>query len=211
MTATTAASPTTTPARRNWFRRNLLLVIGAAVLIIAASVVIVVVTSDSVPYTDSQSVGEMALYRNGQPVTSGKITDRPFVDYAVSTVRAPAPYDKPGRKAALMAFQAQKGIEPAGWQGDFMTGSTPYSDPNHPTATAQSDDISLANFMAELPVQWDGFIQLRLYLGAPNEPPMSTHYVTADIQVSGQNWKLVRGATSAPGGVPAASPARSGP
>jgi len=211
MTTTTAATPTTAPPRRNWFRRNLLIVIAAAVVIIAATVIIVVVTSDSVPYTDPQSFGAMALYRNGQPVTSGKISDRPFVDYAVSTVRAPAPYDKPGGKAALMAFQPQKGMDPAAWQGDFMTGSTPYSDPNHPTAKAQADDISLANFMAELPVQWDGFIELRLYLGAPNEPPMASHYVTADIQVSGQNWKLIRGATSAPGGIPAASPARSGP
>src|SRR5215471_2825762 len=121
MTATTATTPTATPARRSWFRRNLLILTAAAVLVIAGTVVIVVVTSDSVPYNDPQSVGEMALYRNGQPVTSGKISDRPFVDYAVSLVRAPAPYDKPGGKAALMAFQAHKGVDPSGWEGDFMT------------------------------------------------------------------------------------------
>jgi hypothetical protein len=193
-------------------RRNLLLVAAAAVLIIAAVIVFVVVTSDSVPYQDPQSIGELALYdRAGQPITSGHISDKPFVAYAVSTVRAPKPYDKAGGKAALMAFQPQQGVEPSAWQGDFMTGSTAYSDPNHPTAAAQSADISLANFLAELPVQWDGFIQLRLYLGAPQEAPLTTRYVTADIQVSGDTWKLVRGATSSPGGVPAASPARSGP
>jgi hypothetical protein len=202
---------TTTPAAKATGRklklrpRTIMILAGALVLVIAATVIFVI-TSGGVPYSDNASVGDLALYdKAGNPVTSGSINDRPFVAYAVSLVKAPKPYDKDGRKAALLAFSPQKNSDPSQWPSDFMTGSTPYSDPNHPTATAVSDDISIANFLAEFPSQWDGYIQLRMYLGAPGEPGMTTSYTTADIRVNGNTWTLVRGATSAPGGVPKAA------
>jgi len=45
-------------------------------------------------------------------------------------------------------------------------------------------------------------IQLRIYLGAPQQPGLTTKYVTADIRVDGQTWTLLRGASDVPGGVP---------
>jgi hypothetical protein len=186
--------------------RNGIIAIGVVVLLAIGATIFFIVRGSDVPYDDPASIGQLALYdTHGNPVTSGSINDKPFVGWAVSLEKAPAPYDKAGRKAALMAYVPHQGVAPTGWGGDFMTGSTPYPDANHPTAHATADDITLANFIAEIPLQWDGFIQLRIYLGAPQEPGLTSKYVTADIQVSGDTWKLVRGASSAPGGVPSAS------
>jgi len=157
--------------------------------------------SKAVPYDDSASIGALALVdQSGHALTTGNVNDKPFVRAAVSLVKAPAPYDKPGRKAALMAFQPRKGVNPALWGGDFMTGSTTYDNPNFPTAHGTDEDISLANFIAEFPPQWNGMIQLRIYLGAPQEPGMTSSYVTADIKVAGDTWTLVRGSSELPAG-----------
>ena len=171
---------------------------GVAVLVTLLSLV---ACSKAVPYDDSASTGALALVdQNGKAVTTGSVNDKPFVRAAVSLVKAPSPYDKPGRKAALMAFQPRKGVSPALWGGDFMTGSTTYENPNFPTAHGTDEDISLANFIAEFPPQWNGMIQLRIYLGAPQEPGLTSSYVTADIKVSGDTWTLVRGSSELPAG-----------
>ena len=160
-----------------------------------------------IPYEDKESAGLLALYDgSGHRITTGKVADKPFAHFAVSTQKAPPPYDKPGRKAALLAFQPRKGVDPSKWGGDFLTGSTAYADAGHPTASGTAEDISLANFMAEFPPQWDNLVQLRIYLGAPQQPGLTEHYVTADIRVSGDTWTLVRGAPDVPGGVPGGSP-----
>lgn len=156
-----------------------------------------------IPYEDKASAGLLALYDDaGHRKTSGSVTDKPFAHFAVSAQKAPAPYDTPGGKAALMAFQPRKGMDPAQWSGDFLTGTTVYRDANHPTASGTGEDISLANFMSVFPPEWDGLIQLRIYLGAPGQPGLTERYVTADIRVKDQTWSVVRGADDVPGGVP---------
>lgn len=160
-----------------------------------------------IPYEDKGSTGLLALYDDaGHRKTSGSITDKPFAHFAVSAQKALPPYDSPGGKAALMAFQPRKGTDPSTWGGDFLTGSTPYPDANHPTASATSEDITLANFMSVFPPEWDGLIQLRIYLGGPGKPGLTERYVTADIRVKDQTWTVVRGADDVPGGVPSGSP-----
>jgi hypothetical protein len=174
---------------------------------------LVACSSGPVPYHDDHSVGQIALVNSdGKVVTSGSINDKPFVAMAVSLQKAPAPYDAPGRKATLLAYQPRKGVDPSLWGNDFLTGSTDYPDPAEPTARTIDSDISLANFIHVFPPDWDGFIQLRIYLGAPGVPTRSSSYVTADIKVSGDTWTMVAGATSLPGGVPSfgPTPTRSG-
>jgi hypothetical protein len=194
---------------------------------VAAAVVVVVVLAvsftarscsaqagDGVPYTDSRSVGQMTLFNAaGQPITSGSIHTAPFVGYAVSLQRAPKPYDGKGGKATLMAYQPRAGIDPSRWGGDFISGSSAYSDPNHPTVALTNEDLSLAQFLAEYPSanSWDNLIQLRIFLGVPGQATLNTSYVTADIRVSGDTWTLVRGGSSVPGGLPRPVPGQSGP
>jgi hypothetical protein len=188
--------------RRGRRRRRL-----AAVAVATALVASACSSSSDIPYQDKASTGMLALYdAAGHPITKGDIETKPFARFAVSTQHAPPPYDRPGGKAALMAFQPMPNIDPTKWGGDFLTGSTSYSDPAHPTATGTDEDISLANFIAEFPTKWNGMVQLRMYLGAPQQPGLTERYVTADIKVDGKTWTLVRGATEVPGGTPSGSP-----
>jgi hypothetical protein len=186
-------------------RRRRALVAAAAALAMAISAC--GTNTSDLPYEDKASTGMLALYDDGgHRIISGNINDKPFAHFAVSAQKAPAPYDKDGRKAALLAFQPRQGIDPAKWGGDFLTGSTSYSDASRPTASGTGEDISLANFIAEFPPQWDGLIQLRIYLGAPQQPGLTERYVTADIRVRDQTWTAVRAAPDIPGAVPSGSP-----
>src|SRR5205085_2163330 len=73
--------------------------------------------------------------------------------------------------------------------------STQYEKPAHPTARATPADDSLADFLDTYPVKWDGFVQLRLYLSAPGEPPYTQRYAAADVHVAHGAWELVGGHT----------------
>jgi hypothetical protein len=162
----------------------------------------------AVPYTDAQSTGAITLFdRNGQQITHGSISAHPFVSRAVSSVRAPSPYDADGRKATLLAYQPRPGAAPTEWSGDTLTASTTYPDPAHPTATASARDFSLKDYLDTYPARWDGLVQLRLYLGAPNQPTLTRTYATTDIRVDGDTWSVVRAGTagSAAGGASAAA------
>ncbi|HKT04263.1 MAG TPA: hypothetical protein VJT31_32460, partial [Rugosimonospora sp.] len=195
-------------------------VYGLVALALGVAVAVVIAVwpagaSGTVPYSDSGSIGYITLYdKTGAAVKSGSVTDKPFVWKAVSSKRAPAPYDGTGRKATLNAFQPRNGASPPLWSGDKMTASTAYADPVHPTVTATATDFSLQDFLSEFPPQWDGLVQLRLYFGVPGRPTLNATYVTTDIKVTGQTWSVVGGGPGAgangadiPGKVAAAAPA----
>lgn len=154
------------------------------------------------PFTDKRSVGAIALYGNGcKPVTHGRVKDRPFVRAAVSVPKAPDAYAVAGRKASLVAVQPRPNVDPELWDGTLLTAATTYGDPAHPTARADAKGESLADFLAAYPATWKGFVQLRMYLGAPGRPTLNTSYASADIKVDGDTWSLVGGATDgAPSG-----------
>lgn len=166
---------------------------------VAATVIAVwpATAAAGVPYDDPQSIGAVTLYNKaGAVVSAGKVTDRPFVWRAVSSSKAPAPYDKEGRKATLLAYQPRAGSKPAEWSGDTLTGSTGYQDVNHPTVQATDTDFTLKDFLDGFPAQWNGFVQLRVYFGAPEQPTLTARYATADIRVTGDSWSLVRSGTN---------------
>ena len=146
------------------------------------------------PYNDPASDGSIGLCNQaGQQITSGTISSTPFVWRAVSSVAAPAPYNGDGRTAILEAYQPQQGLLPGEWSGQGMTASANYSNPSVPMAQATSRDISLANFLTAYPARWDGFVQLRMYFGTINAPPLTTHYPSLNIQVTGSKWQAVGG------------------
>ena len=151
---------------------------------------------ESVPYTDSNSVGTIGLCdKAGNTITSGNVHDRPFAFTVVSSAAAPAPYDVKGRKATLFAFQPRKDVVPGRWSGDSLTASSEYSNAKHPMAAGTLRDFSLTDYLESFPVRWDGLVQLRMYLSAPNTSILKLPYPTTDIRVSGDTWTVVRGGT----------------
>jgi hypothetical protein len=154
------------------------------------------VAGPSVPYSDPAASGSLGLCnQQGQQVTSGSISTVPFVWRAVSTAPATGAYAGTSRTAILMAYQPIQGLAANDWSGDQLTASSRYSNAASPMAAATGGDESLAQFMNEFKPQWDGFLQLRLYLGAANEQAYNVHYPTLDIQVTGNTWQAVDGAT----------------
>jgi hypothetical protein len=152
----------------------------------------------AVPWTDTAVTGAIGLCdSSGHAVEGGSINSTPFVARAVSSAAAQAPYNKPGRTATLYAFQPRQDVAPGEWSGDMLTSSTYYTNPAHPMAEATGGDLSLAGFISEFPPAWNGMLQLRMYLSAPNEPADSLSYAAAAIKVTGSSWSLVSGGATA--------------
>lgn len=172
-----------------------LLVCTAALTTLGAAALIAPAGADpSVPYADPDAVGYIGLCNQaGQQITGGNIDTAPFVWRAVSSQPAPAPYSGPTRTAILLAYQPLMGLAPSDWSGDELTASARYSNPAVPMAAATSADESLAQYMLEFKPDWDGFLELRMYLGAANEQQYSLHYPALNIQVTGQTWQAVGG------------------
>jgi hypothetical protein len=153
-----------------------------------------VAATPGVPYTDPDAVGYIGLCNQaGQQITSGSITDTPFAWRAVSSQAAPAAYRGSTRTATLAAYLPMQALPPGDWSGQQLTASSRYSNPASPMAAATASDQPLQSFIEAFPPELDGFIQLRLYLGAANQPAYTAHYPTLDIQVTGATWNAVGG------------------
>jgi hypothetical protein len=147
----------------------------------------------SVPYVDPNAVGSIGLCdQTGQPLTHGSIDDKPFIWKAVDETAAKAPYNVTGASATLYAYQPREGVDPREWSGSQLSAASKFSDPTHPTAAMTGLDGALSRFLTGYPAQWDGLVQLRIYLGAPGEPIYSLTYDSADIKVNGQTWSVVK-------------------
>ena len=171
---------------------------GATALVLTAGLVAtgggVARASEPLPYTDGRAVGYVGLCdRDGNTVTGGHIHDKPFVWRAVTSVPAPAPYDVPGATATLLGFQPRENVDPGQWSGELLTASARFSNTKYPMAQATDRDFTLADYLGDYPATWDGMVQLRVYLGAPEQPPQSTSYSATDIKVTGDTWQVVRG------------------
>jgi hypothetical protein len=60
-------------------------------------------------------------------------------------------------------------------------------------AEATTRDDSLEDFIGDYHPTWDGFVELRMYLGTADEQAYSYHYPALDIQVTGDTWHAVGG------------------
>jgi hypothetical protein len=153
-------------------------------------------TTSAAPYTDPDAVGSIGLCNQaGQQITSGSVTAQPFAWRAVSTQPAPSPYNNTGRTATLVAYQPQQGLPAGDWSGTQLTSSSRYSNPANPMAAATAADQTLQDIVAEYPPKWDGFLQLRIYLGTANEQAYDQHYPSLNIHVTGDTWQAVGGST----------------
>jgi hypothetical protein len=146
------------------------------------------------PYTDTSAVGYIGLCNKaGQQITSGSINTKPFAWRAVSSQPAQAPYSGAGRTALLLAYQPREGLPAGEWSGDALTASSRYSNAAHPMVAATSGDDSIKDFIGEFAPAWDGLLQIRMYLGAPDSPIYSLTYPAIDIKVTGNTWQAVDG------------------
>jgi hypothetical protein len=172
--------------RRHLVAASLLLALGAVCVGPAA-------VAQDVPYDDPRSVGLLTLCnRDLEPITSGPIDDRPTFWRAVSDTEAPAPYNDKNRRATLYYHLPRENVDPSQWPSQILTASSTYSNARYPIAQSTPIDLPLRVAVNAFPPKWDGFAQLRLYFSTQYQP-LSMVYATADIQIEGDQWRLVRG------------------
>jgi hypothetical protein len=154
------------------------------------------VAASGVPYNDPNAVGSIGLCdQDGQTLTHGSVNTKPFIWKAVDATAAIPPYNTADAGAILYAYQPRQGVDPRQWGGAQMSAASRFTDPAHPTAAMTGLDESLAGLLGAYSPQWDGFIQLRVYLSAPNQPVYSQTYDATNIKVQGGNWSVVGGSS----------------
>jgi hypothetical protein len=164
----------------------------AALVALSGAATASAATSSGTPYQDPSAIGSIGFCdRAGHQITHGTIGRAPFAWRAVSTRAAEPPYDGAGGTATLYAYQPRPGVPAGDWSGDQLTASSRYTNPAHPMAAATNGDDSLKAFMAAYAPMWDGMLQLRLFLGAPDQVTQSTSYPATSIQVTGKTWHVV--------------------
>lgn len=169
---------------------------AAAAAVCAASLALAVpaVAVSSVPFTDPGAQGSITLCdKSGHEVRSGSTLTAPFAWLAVGSTAAPAGYGAPTGRATLYAYQPVKNVDPGDWSGKQLTGSSTFTNSNHPMASGTVLDSAMGDFVGAFPPQWDGLVQLRMAFTAPAKSPYGDSYPTAVVRVSGKTWTLVQG------------------
>jgi hypothetical protein len=190
---------TPAPRRRAVCRdhvRRASIIVGAL-----ASLTVVAIPSagaDAPPYHDPASVGSITLCdTTNARITHGNIHTKPFVWRAVGSTAGLGPYKtSPGRTAALYGYQPRQNTTPDQWNGEYLTASGAYTNASLPMSGATAADPSLADYLVDYPPQWDGLVQLRMFLGAPKNPTKTDTYNSATIKISGDQWTLLDGGNS---------------
>ncbi len=146
----------------------------------------------TVPFTDPSAQGLLGFCgRDNQPVTSGSLTDQPFVWKAIATVAAPPHYSE----AFLTLYQPIEHVDPSAWTGYQLTDTAVFKDPQHPAAQATNVDVPLIGADQSYPPYWSGLYQIRMFFAGPQMSPWTETYPAAVIQVTGNKWTLVQGGT----------------
>jgi hypothetical protein len=152
----------------------------------------------TVPYDDAQSAGLLTLCSaDGKAVTGGKVDDQPFADVVLGETALPSNLDPAGAVATLFAYQPREGVATSEFSGNALTATAEIADPARPAARVEEDAWTIGDFVTAFPADFDGYVQLRLYLGTPEAGTLSDQpYDTADLRVDGDAWELVRGGTA---------------
>jgi hypothetical protein len=148
----------------------------------------------TVPYTDTSAVGYIGLCNQaGQQITTGSVSATPFVLRAVSSQAAPAGYGGANGTATLLAYLPVQSLPAGDWSGEQITASSVYTNPQSPMAEGTAQDVPLQDFLQDYPPQWNGFIQLRIYLDAVNMEAYEVHYPALNLEITGDTWTAVGG------------------
>lgn len=178
------------PKRTTAVLRLALLTAGLAAVLPAVPAV-----ADQVPFTDPNAQGYIGLCDDkGHSITSGSLKDKPFVVLAVSSSSAPTGYEpRDAAKATLFAYQPIDGYAPGDWSGQQLTGSSAYSNTQHPMSAGTILDYSMGDFVTAYPPKWDHLVQLRMAFGAPRKAPYFQSYPAAVLKIQGDRWTVVQG------------------
>lgn len=150
--------------------------------------------AQDVPYTDPAAVGTITFCdAHGHQIDGGTLGPIPFVAKAIGSAPLSAPYDSPGSAAYLDAYQPREGVTPPEWSGEELISGSFFKTSGRPAVVGTKGDISMRQFVQDAPPQWDGFVELRLFVRGPNGEFDPLHYSASDIQVSGDSWHVVRG------------------
>lgn len=170
------------------------LVIAGSLAVVAAAVVAAVqFAGDDPPYDDPASTGLLTLCdARGHARTEGRI-DEQLASVVLGSTTAPRLYDTRGAVGSLFAFQPREGVEPDEFSGLQLTGSARFASPKLPAARVLKTSTTIGDFAIAFPAKVDGFVQLRLLLSAPGAGTLTSHYDTADLQITGDTWHVVRG------------------
>jgi hypothetical protein len=148
-------------------------------------------TAAVVPYTDTNATGGITLCdAQGHTKTSGPVGG-PLAATAVGGSAAVAPFNGDHRSAILTAYQPRKAIDPGSWSGQSMTGLSQYTNAKNPMVEILPRDYTLEGFLTGYPTQWDGLVQLRVYLKAPNQGIKNDTYAATTLKVTGSTWQQV--------------------
>jgi hypothetical protein len=77
-----------------------------------------------------------------------------------------------------------------------MAPSSVYTNTKQPMVAAGYAEPPLEYQVTNAPPKWDGLVQFRILLSAPNTPQLMQPYPTAVIRVTGDRWVMVQGNTS---------------
>lgn len=172
--------------------RSVIVLIAVLAAALTAATACSSASGSTVPFRDSLAAGGLGLCdRAGKALTHGSTATAPFVYRAVSNLAAPAQYAVAGRTATLFAFQPREGVDPGYWSGGELSSASQYTNPAHPMVQLTQGDLPLSNFLSIYPARWDGIVQLRIYLGAPNQPPQTRPYAATDLRIDGTTWTVV--------------------
>lgn len=176
-------------------RRTVTVVIAVGLAVVVALILRPEKGSATVPYDDAQSAGLLTLCSaDGKPVTGGSTDDEPFADVVLGATGLPSGLDPDGAVATVFAYQPRAGVATAEYSGTALTAASVVADPAHPGAAVQEDGWSIGDFVEAFPATYDGYVQLRLYLGTSGAGTLTEiPYDTADLEVDGDHWELVRG------------------
>jgi hypothetical protein len=131
--------------------------------------------------------------QSGHNVTSGSLSQHPFVWKAVASVPAPAAVQGRGQNAVLAAYQLRPGVDPGEWSGDFLTGTSFYYNSKLPAVVGTTQDNSMAVITAEFPPMENGEYELRMFFASIDGGQYTVTYPATYIQVTGNTWKVLTG------------------
>ena len=174
-------------------RRDVAIALIGLVAVVAVTVTLVVRLTGgpgAAPYDDPAATGRLTLCTGGSAVTEGS-TRQPLADVVAGATAAAAAYAGNGRAATLFAYQPRAGVASTEWTGLQLTAPVTYDDPARPRLALRAGDTTLSQFLAGYPAVDDGWVQLRLYLGAVDQPVQSLRYDAVDLHVDGDTWHAV--------------------